>query len=526
VLTVWFFAFSLLAAYLLANAILSDSVVNLAFAGMICVGASIVAVILINWRTGVYFLLAWLLFEDVARKYLGNNMAIYFAKDFLLAVLYLSFFVRWRRKDEDLKTFRPPFLMALMALVWFGFIQVFNPASTSIFYGLLGMKLYFYYVPLIAVGYALADSEAILRRFLFFNLAVIAIIVSLGIVQSIVGPKFLNPAVMAQEIEGLSGLYRIAPISGARVYRPTSVFVSAGRFADLLIVSWLMVFGFSGYLLLRHRKGRIYTILALALIAAGCLMCASRGVFMWTACSGILGAVAFLWGAPWRQGEALRIVRAVQRAALAVALAVVVLLFTYPEAFLGRIAVYTETLDPRSSKSELVARTHDYPLAEFLKAFDNPRWPYGFGLGTASLGGQYVSRFFMTQPPEYPVESGYGDIILETGILGLILWIAMSSAVVLAGWKVARKLKGSPFFPLAFMIVLYSFLLLFPMTFVAMQAYQDFVLNCYLWLLIGILFRLPSLGLSAQADAASKAYSANTISSLPRFYDDLVRRPS
>jgi O-antigen ligase len=236
--------------------------------------------------------------------------------------------------------------------------------------------------------------------------------------------------------------------------------------------------------------------------------------------------VAFLWGAPWRQGEALRIVRAVQRAALAVALAVVVLLFTYPEAFLGRIAVYTETLDPRSPKSELVARTHDYPLAEFLKAFDNPRWPYGFGLGTASLGGQYVSRFFMTQPPEGPVESGYGDIILETGILGLILWIVMSSAVVVTGWKVARKLRGSPFFPLAFMIVLYSFLLLFPMTFTGIQAYQDFVLNCYLWLLIGILFRLPSLELSAQADAASKAYSARTISSLPRFYDDLVRRPS
>jgi hypothetical protein len=379
----------------------------------------------------------------------------------------------------------------------------------------MGMKLYFYYLPLIAIGYALPDSEAMLRRFFYFNFAFIAIIVSLGIVQSIVGPGFLNPAVMAKDLQELSGLYRVAPVSGARVYRPTSVFVSAGRFGDLLVVAWLMVFGFSGYLLLRDRKGRVFTLLVLALTAAGCLMCASRGVFMWSAMSGVVGALAFLWGAPWRQGKALRVVRAVQRAALAVALAIVVLLFTYPEAFLGRIAVYSETLDPRKPTSELVHRVHEYPLAEFLKAFNNSRWLYGYGLGTASLGGQYISRFFMAQPPAYQVESGYGDIVLEMGALGLTLWIVMSSAVVISAFRIVRKLRGSPFFPLAFMIALYSFLLLFPMTFTGIQAYQDFILNCYLWLLVGILFRLPSLEASARAEAASSAQSVSNVASFP-----------
>lgn len=514
-LGIGFFVFGLIAACILANSIVANDFVTLGFAGMACAGAAVVVATAINWRTGLYFLLAWLLVEDLPRKYLGNNMAIYFAKDFLLAVVYVSFFARWRRKDQDLKTFRPPFLAALLVFIWFGFMQVFNPVSTSIFYGLMGMKLYFYYVPLIAVGYALIDSEAMLRRFFYFNLSLIAIIVSLGIVQSIVGPRFLNPAVMAKDLQELSGLYRVAPISGARVYRPTSVFVSAGRFSNLLIVGWFMVFGFSGYLLLRRRKGRMFTLLVLALTAAGCLMCASRGVFMWTALGGVAGALAFLWGAPWRQGEGLRVVRAVQRAMFGVALAVVVLLVTYPEAFLGRIAVYSETLDPRRPTSELVSRSQDYPLAEFLKAFNNSRWPYGNGLGTASLGGQYISRFFMTQPPESAVESGFGDLVLEMGILGLILWIVMSSAVVLSAWRVAKKLKGSPFFPLAFMITLYAFLLLFLMTFTGIQAYQDFVLNCYLWLLVGILFRLPSLEVSAHSEAASSAQSANSVRARP-----------
>jgi hypothetical protein len=51
------------------------------------------------------------------------------------------------------------------------------------------------------------------------------------------------------------------------------------------------------------------------------------------------------------------------------------------------------------------------------------------------------------------------------------------------------------------MILLYAFVLLLPMTFVSMNNYQDFILNAYLWLLLGILFRLPNLALSAQSSA-------------------------
>jgi hypothetical protein len=32
----------------------------------------------------------------------------------------------------------------------------------------------------------------------------------------------------------------------------------------------------------------------------------------------------------------------------------------------------------------------------------------------------------------------------------------------------------------------------------AMQPYEDFVLSAYLWLLLGVLFRLPTLAVSAQ----------------------------
>ena len=507
-----FLVVAIFGIYELSGLILNNDVISLSLVAMVCVAGAFVLAILRNWRNGVYCLIAWLLFEDFIRKYAGNNMAIYFAKDILTAIVYLSFFLAYRRRDKDLVIARPPFLPALLVFIWFAALQIFNPGSTTVFFGLMGMKLYFYYTPLFIIGYSLINSENDLRRFFYFNLALMSVIAILGIVQAVVGPTFLNPTILADDIRTLSQTYREAPISGVLVYRPTSVFVSTGRFGNMLVVSWMIVFGFSGYLLMRYRKGRIYAFLAVALIAAGAVMCASRGVFMWTLGSSIVGGAAFLWGAPWRQGEARRILKTLQRAALGITLGMALLFWLFPEAFVNRLKVYSETLDPRSPTNELVLRTRDYPLANFLGAFDNPRWPYGFGLGTASLGGQYVTRIFGVSTPTEPVESGFGCLVLEMGVVGLALWFIMSVAVLFSAWKVVRQLRGSPWFPLAFMIFWYAFLLLLPFTFQGIQAYQDFVLNAYLWLLLGVQFRLPKLAQSAQATANSSQPVAARVS--------------
>src|SRR6266403_5857141 len=504
-----FFIAALLMAYKASGYIVANDFSGLALAGVVLAGSAIVVLVVKSWRQGLYFFLAWLMFEDLARKFLSNNMAIYFAKDFLLAVVYLAFFSAHRRtRNEGDKAFRFPFRVALFVFVWFGILQIFSPASAHIAFGILGVKLYFYYMPLLLIGYYLISSESDLRKFFYINLGLMLVIAVLGIAQSIAGPRFLNPTVMADDIRLLSETYRVAPISGVRVYRPTSVFVSAGRFGDLLVVAWLLVFGFSGYLLLRDRRGRRFAFLALAVTAAACLMCASRGVFMWSLGGAVVGAAAFIWGAPWRQGEALRVFRTLQRAALGIALAAVVMFFAYPEAFLNRLAVYSENLDPRSPASELAHRTRDYPLRNFLAAFDYEHWPYGYGIGTLSLGGQYVTKFFHTPPPVGGVESGFGVIVVEMGVLGLILWFIVSVAILISAWNVVRALKGSPWFPVAFMILLYAFVLLLPMTFVSMGGYQDFILNAYLWLLLGILFRLPKLAVSVQSSGSIAAVPA------------------
>jgi hypothetical protein len=483
------------AAYKSAQYVIDDDITGLAYAVMCILGGAIVVGILHNWRNGVYFFLSWLLFEDFARKFLGNNMAIYFAKDFLVLVVYISFFVAFRRKEVTI--FRPPFLVPLFIFIWFGAMQVFNPASTHIMYGLMGFKIFFYYIPLIFIGYALLNSEAELRRFFTINMILVLVIVSLGIAQSIIGPGFLNPAVQAEDLRLLSGLYRSSE-SGASAYRPTSVFVSAGRYADFIMVAWILVLGFSGYLLLRHKKGRTLAFIALPITAAGAFLTASRGSFMWGMINAVATSIAFVWGAPWRQGEALRVFRSIQRVAIGIGLGMVLLFFAYPEALQSRLDIYKETLLPSSPTNELTHRGWTYPVANFVGAFNYDRWPYGYGIGTTSLGGQYVARIFNVKPPVMGVESGYGTLIVEMGIVGLILWLIMSVAILFSAWKVVKKLKGSPWFPLGFVIFWYAFFLLFPATFGGIAAYEDFLLNAYFWLLLGLLFRLPTLALSAQ----------------------------
>src|SRR5262249_18620587 len=98
-----FLAIALIGGYELSGFILNNDVISLSLIAMVCVAGAFVLAILRNWRHGVYCLFAWLLFEDFVRKYAGNNMAIYFAKDILTAVVYLSFFLAYRRRDKELE---------------------------------------------------------------------------------------------------------------------------------------------------------------------------------------------------------------------------------------------------------------------------------------------------------------------------------------------------------------------------------------------------------------------------------------
>jgi hypothetical protein len=91
------------------------------------------------------------------------------------------------------------------------------------------------------------------------------------------------------------------------------------------------------------------------------------------------------------------------------------------------------------------------------------------------------------------VENGFGALIQELGILGPILWILWGGSALASAIATAMKLKGTWAFPIAISVVLFVFMQIFPLMWGSLVSYQNFVVNAYLWLFLGILFKLPVL---------------------------------
>jgi len=487
VISVVLFLLSILAAWQAAQWISAGQTKMLIFAGMGFVLCAIALTILRSWRMGFYLFIVWLTFEDLIRKYLGNNMAIYFAKDVLAGLTYISLFIAIRRGRA--KLFRPPFLLFFAFFFWLAVLQIFNPYSPSVLYGILGMKLYFYYVPLMFVGYALIRDDRDLWRFLIVFMLLAGVVSALGIIQAVVGPAFLNPATLAPDIQALGSLEKVVPSSNQAFLLPSSVFVSTGRFAAFLVVATIVGLGAAGYFILSKLRRRKIVLAGIGLIAVAVLLSGSRTAFMYSLISTTALTAAYLWGAPVRGGQARRLMKAIRRSIIFAAIGLAIFVVLFPSAASSRFDFYSQTLLPSSSSYELGDRTWSYPIYNLMLAFSDPHWAVGNGTGTASLGGQYVSK--LAAPSNLGVEEGYGTLILEMGILAPFLWILWTAALLWSSWKVVRTLKRTRLFPIAIAILWYAFILLYPITFLGLDMYQNFVNNAFLWILVGMLFRLP-----------------------------------
>jgi hypothetical protein len=471
--------------------IVAGSDKNLILFGLSLVVVALVVHILNDWRSGVLLFLVWLLFEDLARKYLGNSLLVYFAKDFLVAIAYFSFYFAKRRGEVD--RFKPPFLIPLGIFAALAFVQVFNTFSPNVLYGFLGLKLYFYYAPLMYLGYAMLKRPADLDRLLKVSLFVGIVISGLGIAQSVLGVSFLTPEDSQANLYELSHLVRYSPVTHQAVFAPSSVFVSAGRFSFYLILLWIVAMGAQGYFLLARKPGAKYGFLGIGVVTVAVMTTGTRTPFVFVIASAFVMTAAFLWGAPWRWGQGHRLVKALRRGFLIGGLGLILMVYVFPTVIGGNWAFFTETLSVSGEGSELMGRTWDYPVQNLMQAVSEGNLLTGHGTGMSSLGMQYVASFVNEPLPAFNVESGYGALIVEMGLFGPILWIVWVSVLLWQGWKIVRKLRETIYFPLGFSIWWYAVVDLVLLMYFGLQFYQNFVNNAYLWLLTGVLYRLPTL---------------------------------
>ncbi|HEX5425419.1 MAG TPA: hypothetical protein VFW94_17855 [Candidatus Acidoferrales bacterium] len=492
VIGITMFVMAVCVAYEIGGPIAAGDMRTVEFAVIGFAGLGAAVAILRSWRTGFYFFLGWLVFEDFARKYLNNDLALFFGKDILAALTYVSLFAAIRKGRE--KSFRPPFLLPLAIFVWLGVVQIFNPNSPSILYGLLGFKVYFYYIPLLWVGYALVRNDEELRKFLVINVGIGTVIALIGIIQAIVGNSFLNPPVLNSNLARLGDLEKYTPLGGQVFNLPDSIFVSAGRFGAYLTVIWIVAMGAAGYLILaRARRGQKIVLASVAVVAAATVLGGARGPLVYMLAFALIMIVGFFWGAQKRVPQSRLLVKAIRRSVIVGALGLAAILVLFPQEAGTRIAFYTQTLSPESSAYEANWRGFGYPLENLKLAFTVPHWELGNGIGLASLGRQYVAEILKQPVPSLWVEEGFGVLIVELGIVAPFLWLVWSGALLYYCWNVVRILRGTRFFPIAFAVTWYVFLLLIFLTWGGLSIYQNYINNAYLWILVGVLFRLPDL---------------------------------
>ena len=138
----------------------------------------------LNWRRSVKAVFFILVFEGALRKWVlpGANEWIYFLKDFVLLGAYINLYFLSKASNRWFFKITPINIFISLVSVWCLY-QAFNPSLGSPLVGMLGMKFYLFYLPLMWMLPSLFQSELELYKFLRSHLLLLIPVGILGVVQ-------------------------------------------------------------------------------------------------------------------------------------------------------------------------------------------------------------------------------------------------------------------------------------------------------------------------------------------------------
>ena len=114
-----------------------------------------------SWRLSVYLALAYLPVEGILWVAVYPHTApAALAKDFLFVIpAYIGFFY-WSMKSRRNFVFPGFPLLAVVLLAGLVVVEIFNPLLRSLLVGLVGAKVWLFYIPMAFLGYQLIRSRA------------------------------------------------------------------------------------------------------------------------------------------------------------------------------------------------------------------------------------------------------------------------------------------------------------------------------------------------------------------------------
>ncbi|NEO88596.1 MAG: hypothetical protein F6J87_30850 [Spirulina sp. SIO3F2] len=423
-----------------------------------------------DWRRAVKTVFFILVIDGALRKWFLPQFSepIYFLKDFVLLGAYIRYFLY--PKADDYFPIRNNFITILIitASGWC-FFQAFNPYLGSPLVGVLGIKSYLFYIPLIWMVPRLFRTEEELYIFLRNHLFLLVPVGILGIVQ------FFSPihSPINQYIPGRNEPIATFGFAGSVNVRITGTFSYLNSYQGYLSACFGLLMPLVSFP--KSLRWQLIVYLEVFLISLNSFMTGSR--------TPVIVAVLFCIGYFG--------IRLIRRPELILAWAVRVLPFGIIAASAMLIA-FRQVIEAFwlrvSSNEDLGGRI----ASGFIGPFDLMEHTGfdGFGVG-ATHAGSISLRSALGVPLPFPlpveIEPEMGRVALELGPIGFVLWYGMRVAIIVGLLVIFFRLKR----PFLRDLALAGALIQTVMFINQMVFHNSFGL--YYWLYTSFLYALPWL---------------------------------
>ncbi len=429
-------------------------------------------------------------FAGTVTYLLGGNAILQLAKDGFYVPAVVALWQKCRKQNlpfiipQDIK--KPLFILlalCICTLLFINAMQQFNPPPAPLFktlpksmplgMGILGLKVFMGYIPLMTCAYYLIRNK---KDFLFVSrVQVVLILVCclLGVVQYALLVVGICPGTRGAVGVDLfkATLEARCFIGGALVYSPSQgmirlpgTFVAPWQWAWFLISSTFFTFGtgFSD----PEAKWRIVGLLSLASVFVNAVISGQRiALALVPVCLVLLLLLT---------GQLANLKRFVP------IFGGLVLVLTI--AIASNPAVVQERLDSFIDRWN-ASPPYEFITQQFEEVANNTKNPFGNGLGKATNSARIMG-------PTKLVETYYPKVMYEVGILGVLGFLGLVTALTITGFKTHRKIKNRNF--RGYGAALWVFIL-----FISYNTYYYPLdvdpVAVYYWFFAGVLFKLPEI---------------------------------
>jgi len=435
------------------------------------VGAIIVAWGYYHWRGAVKTALVVALFEGALRKWGLPQLQelVYFLKDVFLFGAYLKFFLA---PDLDVRAYRlriPGFAIGMLCLIVA--LTALNPNIHSVILSLFGLKVYFYYLPLLfMMPFVFRTESEMISQMTWYAFLALPICL-LGLAQwGAGGDSILNVYAQHGSSEGGIAGFGFDMGNKARITGTFSYLTGHTTFVIFFITLCLI--------LLTVKETRSKWIIGgviLPLLAVNGMMGGSRAS-IYTGAFVLIGMALPAFAGKIGAGTAFK------KILLASLLAGFVLItYFFYEAF------FYMSVRTRVAEDTIYERTLGHIVTAISVAIEKGGF-FGFGLGLCHPATSSLMSFLGVSPKVKPfgVEAEAGNVWMEAGLMGFVAWYVLRFLLIWLCWR-QYGLARSPFQK---SLALAALLLSGP--FLAMQVVINHTANILLFAFYGLAM-LPSL---------------------------------